>query len=116
LSTASQAAGAQDPQQLRPVADVVRALGVEEDHVLAGVRRRGERVGGVLNAQLDEGLEAGAGEVGGRLRAARGLQLDRDDAAAGGAHGVGEPQRRVAVRRAELENGARRGGAHQQRE
>ena len=54
LSTTSRPPGAQHAQQVRPVADVRGALGVEEHEVPGAVVVPRQRLAGVLRAQLDD--------------------------------------------------------------
>ena len=66
--------------------------------------------------QLTRSCEAGALEVGARLLGAARVDVQRLDVAADRLGGVGKPQRRVAVGRADLEDAPGAGGAHEDAE
>ena len=75
-----------------------------------------QRHGRVFGAQLHQLAQAAPAEVLGGEAAACGVEIDADQTAADAAHGVGQPQRRVAVGGAELQHRSRCGRAHEQRQ
>ena len=117
LSTTSRPPGREHAHQLGPVAGVGGALGVEEHEVVrvvgapprASPRRPGRAA---RRAPASPARSRFARACSRALR----LDLDRHHAAAGGARRLGQPHRRVAVRRADLEDPprARRADQHAQ--
>jgi hypothetical protein len=93
--------------EVGPVAGVGGALGVEEDEVEGLCFERRKRLGGVDRAQVDHAGKLRACKVLGRERRALGPYLQAHDRAADSLDRVGQPQRRVAVRRPDLQHAPR---------
>src|SRR5450755_3110739 len=83
--------------QIRPVADVCRALGVEEDHVPARVGEAFERVRGIVCAQFDVRIELHGLQVRSGLLGTGRIDLDADHAPVDALGRVCQPEGGVAV-------------------